>query len=215
VPVTPPPVAADVPTLLGHVGNFLGQHGFPVRDFQMVDAANAQAGAAGYAGVATPGHVGFSPAMLAQLRGLAGMYGRRRGQLTDAQVEALRVATHEGIHQMRFGRTPEVYSTPRGRRMEEAATEAATQDILPILTTKLFGYRLPGARVRDAFGGTDYPGLTRQLRQLSVFGSGARDFTARPARVWRRTFVHADEAGRERMWDEAVQKRTALAEARR
>jgi hypothetical protein len=212
--VTAAPVA-DVPTLIAHIGNFLGQRGFPVRDFRVGGSLDASNIAAGHAGEALPGEVGFSRAMLSQLRGLAGMYGRRRGALTDPQVEALRVATHEGLHQMRYGRTPDVYNTPRGRRMEEAATEAATQDILPIITAKLFGHRMPGARIRDVLDGTDYPGLTRQIRQLSVFGSGASDFTARPARVWRRSFLHADEAGREQMWDQAVQKRTALAEARR
>jgi hypothetical protein len=132
--------------------------------------------------------------------------------LNDNQVEALRILLHENLHQMRYGRTPDFYGgdaqgTPGG--YEEAAAESVTQDLLPIFTAKMYGMRLPSAPLRDAAGRTAYAPQVRNLRQLSVFGSGAGDYTKRPARVWRRTFLHADANERMRMVSDAQSKRVA------
>jgi hypothetical protein len=130
-------------------------------------------------------------------------------------VQALEVATHEALHQMRFGRTQDVYASPQGRRWEEGATQAAARDMLPIITAKLFGDRLPGASSRDFMQPTTYPGLVQNIRQLSVFGSGAKRFTDHAARVWRRSFLHADEDQRQAMATAAQQARMQLGPAAR
>lgn len=203
--------AAQLQPLLGNIRNFLTQSGYPVRDYsaQPIFGTEAATGTpAGAVGLSLPGEVDFNPSVVEQLRGLQARYGRR-GPLTQRQVDALSVATHEGLHQMRYGRTPDVYVTNQGRDFEEGATEAATQDLLPILTARLFGQRLPGARMRMLTQEPSYPGLVKNIRQLSVFGSGAKTFTDHDARAWRRSFLHADADHRQQMADQAMQQRVA------
>lgn len=206
-----PPI--DVPTLLGHVRNFLVQHGNPVRDYGLGELfSQGLAGQVQGNGAAVPGVVDFPPPIRKTLAGLGDRYGQR-GRLRPRDLEALRVAVHEGVHQMRYGRTPEVYVSQQGRDIEEGVSEAMTQDLLPILTRKLFGHRMPGAKERLAMG--DLPGydpLVTDVRQLSVFGSGARTFTDPAARRWRRQLLHADGAARQSMVDQARQVRIAWGE---
>jgi hypothetical protein len=212
VPVTAAPV--NVPTLLAHVRNFLGQAGNPVRDYELgpIFGTPAGEGLGGYSGAALPGVVDFPPEIRKRLAGLGDRYGQR-GPLSRRDVEALRVAVHEGVHQMRYGRTPDVYVTQQGRDTEEGVTEAMTQDLLPILTAKLFGHRMPGAKMRMAQGEMPaYDPQVTDVRQLSVFGSGARTFTDQAARRWRRQLLHADAAERQSMVDQARQARIAWGE---
>ena len=199
--------AAD---LGGHMYNWLQRVGFPVRDFT-TEYGNL-GGPQTASGYALPGRVGIDPRLRGDLDSVAARLGTR-GKLTKQQIEALRVLTHESVHQMRYGRTPEVavggsaVGTPGG--YEEAATEAVTQDLLPIFTAKMYGDRLPGARKRAATDGLAYGEHVNNLRQLSVFGSGAKKYTDYNARVWRRSFLHADAAKRQELVDQATQARVA------
>lgn len=187
--------------------NWLARVGFPVRVSQFAYSDDPSMGA----GAANPGAIYISQKERKNLNSVAARWGKR-GALDDNQIEALRVLMHENLHQMRYGRTPEFY---RGNALgtaggyEEAATEAVTQDLLPIFTAKMYGARLPNSALRTALGGTDYPAQTQNLRQLSVFGSGAKNYMARPARVWRRTFLHSDADARLNMVNAATTARNA------
>lgn len=205
----------ELAPLLGNLRNFISRHGYPVRDYSMEPIFGTEAAEgtpAGSVGLSLPGEVDFSPSVVEQLRTVQARYGRR-GRLTPKQVAALTTATHEALHQMRYGRTPtDVYATQQGRDFEEGATEADTQDIMPSITAALFGHRMPSQRMRALTEQPSYPGLVQNIRQLSVFGSGAGTYTDRAARVWRRSFLHADGAERQAMADAAMQKRLAYGE---
>lgn len=205
-------VPPNVAYLNNVVAKFLTGHGFPVRDYSVGGIGTRDSRAAGEA---MPGQVFFSDAMRPELARL-GAYARkgRRGNqvfLGPGEYDAMNVALHEGLHQMRFGRTPGVYGsiaeigTPGG--YEEAAAEAVTQDLLPIFALKQYGTRMPGATSPDRRSA--YHGKVKQFRQLSTFGSGAGKFTDRPARVWRRSFLHADANKRQEMIDAATAARIA------
>jgi hypothetical protein len=188
--------AAD---LHGHMQNWLARVGFPVRQSDFSYGIPGDTGQ--NAGVAHPGHVFISQKQRGLMNGVAARWGKR-GALDDRQVEALRVLMHENLHQMRYGR-----GNGQIDPYEEAATESVTQDLLPIFTAKMYGSRLNSAPMRALLDGTDYPGETKNLRQLSRFGSGAADYTKRPARVWRRTFLHADADTRLNMVNQATAAR--------
>lgn len=193
----PPP---QVATLSGHLYNFLSQVGFPVRQF------STSYGDMDSLGSALPGEVHINRKGAKDLEGIAALYGKKRGRLSQRQIDSLRVLMHEGLHQMRYGRTPDFYDgstigTAGGN--EEAATEAVTQDLLPIFTAKMYGNRMEGAKWRTSA----YPEHVEQLRQLSTFGSGAGKFSDYKARVWRRTFLHATPEARKQMADAALAKR--------
>jgi hypothetical protein len=192
--------AAD---LNGHMQNWLARNGFPVRQADFAYGIPGEAPESKFGGMAYPGHNFVSVKQRGYLNSAAARLGKR-GALDEAQVEALRILMHENLHQMRYGR-----GDGTADQWEEPATEAATQDLLPIFTAKMFGMRLPGAEIRTALGGTDYPGQTKNLRQLSVFGSGAKNYMKRPARVWRRTFLHADSDTRLNMVNQATAARVA------
>ena len=195
--------------LAGHVRNWLTRNGFPVRDFNVVPREGLAS-----SGYASPGSVSFTGAVGDDLAAVAGRYGTR-GRLNNRDVEALRVLMHEGLHQMQFGRNPEGYDGPNGQNgyWEEAATESVTQDLLPIFARQLYGdaslARRRGTAEQNSRDGETYaPGVMR-LRQLSTFGSGAKNFRKRPARVWRRQFHHAAPEARQAMIDAATAKRVA------
>lgn len=197
--------AADVAL---HIGNWLRRSGFPVRDYAMVQSGpvNSQ-----HAGEATPGEIMFSPRTLKGLKSAASRYGRR-GALNDDQLAALNVATHEALHQMRYGRTPEFYQgaqvgTPGG--YEEGAVQATTEDVMPAMIAQLFGMKMQPQWVRTGLGEVPYRRQVQNVRQLSVFGSGAGSYTDRKARVWRRSFLHADPDVRQGMVSKAQQARVA------
>jgi len=183
------------------VARFLTNHGFPVRDYTTGAPQNQ------HTGLARPGEVAYSPEMnktIARL-GAHARKGKRR-RLNGNEQEAMRLALHEGLHQMRYGRTPEFYDggTALGTvgGYEEGATEAVAQDLLPIIARKRFGHLMPGYEsVERAF--TAYPEQTWNVRQLSTFGSGAKSYRDRKARVWRRTFLHSDPDARARMIEQA------------
>lgn len=191
----------------GHVQNFLGQHGYPVAPYTTNVREYPDLAAPPTKAWATPGRVNWSPSYASALEAIAAKWGKRE-RLTAKQVDTIRIALHEGIHQMRYARTPELFrgdsATPgTGAYFEEASTEAAARDLLPIFTAKMFGHRIPN---QDAVTGS-YDAETQNLRHLSVFGSGAKDSKAYAARVWRRTFNHADAATRQQMAAAAMQKR--------
>ncbi len=196
---------ASAADLSAHMQNWLARVGFPVQASQFAYSSDPSM----TGGYATPGAVYVSQRKRKSLNSVAARWGKR-GALDDNQIEALRILLHENLHQMRYGRTPDFYQghapgTAGG--YEEAATEAVTQDLLPIFTAKMYGARLPNAQLRTALQGTDYPGQTKNIRQLSVFGSNAKNYMARPARVWRRTFLHSDPDERMRMVNEATAAR--------
>lgn len=174
--------------------NWLASVGFPVRASQFQYAEDP----AITGGFATPGAVYAGHGQRGALNSVAARWGKR-GALTESQVEALRILMHENLHQMRYGR-----GDGQVDRFEEGATEAVTQDLLPIFTAKMYGMRIPPNAIRTALGGVDYPGQARNVRQLSTFGSGAKTYQDRKARVWRRTFLHADSDERLRMADAAM-----------
>jgi hypothetical protein len=200
--------AAD---LGGHMHNWLQRVGYPVRGYTTQYGVPEGANASTADAWALPGQVYINPKMAKRVDSAAARLGKR-GRLNQAQIQALNVLMHEGVHQMRFGRNPEGYTggqalgSPGG--YEEAATEAVTQDLLPIFTAKMYGHKMPGARHVDRPGGT-YAEHVQNLRQLSTFGSGSKVFTDRAARVWRRNFLHADVAERQRLAAEATQARVA------
>lgn len=203
-------MAIDLNTLASHLRNFMSQRGFPVRDFTTGVGLHPSRLVNEALGTSNPGDVLLSPGLGPGLQSLQNRYGKQRGRLNDKELSALQVLSHEILHQMRYGRSPDVYNTPQGQEFEEAATEATTQDILPIITAKLFGHKMPSAKPpagnkREVF----YPGEVKNLRQLSVFGSGAKQFTDYNARVWRRNFLHADAPTRNQMANSAMQARIA------
>lgn len=183
--------------------NWLARVGFPVRDFT-VDYGNFDHG-----GLAAPGKITINEAALrGPLEQVAGRLGKR-GRLSFDQTTALGTMMHEALHQMRYGRTPEFYDGHQNMGSpgwyEEGAAEAITQDLLPIFTAKMYGHRLNGpGRFPNQ---TAYPGAVNNVRQLSTFGSGAKKFTDRKARVWRRTFLHSDADERQRMIQSATSAR--------
>ena len=180
--------------------NWLARVGFPVRESTFTYGTPGDV-TSPYHGYALPGQVFINPSQQKGLDSVAARWGQR-GRLTPQQVESLRLLMHENLHQMRYGR-----GTENPDRWEEAATEAAAQDLLPIFTAKMYGMKLGSAPLREFTDGVDYADQTRNLRQLSVFGSGAKTYTDRPARVWRRTFQHGDTATRDRMANEAMAAR--------
>lgn len=192
-----------------HVFNFLTQNGYPVAPYTTgvkpyPDPPGVTTNAVAFA---TPGEVNWTPQYVAALESLAKRLGKR-GRLRPGQLGTASNALHEGIHQMRYGRTPSVNSGDRntpgtGAYWEEAATDAAAADLLPIFAAKMFGHRVPS--LDDA--PLAYGDHVTNLRQLSVFGSGAKNYKGYKARVWRRQFSHADAETRQRMADEAMQKR--------
>lgn len=195
-------------TFGGHVQNFLGQHGYPVLPYTSHVEAPRTPGST-HVAWAHPGRVNWAPDYVAALEKVANRWGKR-GRLTPKQVDTVRVALHEGIHQMRYGRTPGVFEGDAtkpgtGAYYEEASTEAAARDLLPIFTAKMFGHRIPNA---DAVTG-DYQTETQNFRHLSVFGSGAKNYKQQKARAWRRTFNHADAATRQQMAEAAMKARIA------
>jgi hypothetical protein len=200
--------AAD---LGGHMYNWLQRVGFPVREYTTQYGIPQGGDARAADAWASPGQVYINPKMAKRVDSAAARFGKR-GRLNQAQLQAIQVLMHEGVHQMRYGRNPEGYTggqalgSPGG--YEEAATEAVTQDLLPIFAAKMYGHKMPGARHVDRSGGT-YADLVQNLRQLSTFGSGSKTFTDRNARVWRRNFLHADATQRQELVNQAMQARIA------
>lgn len=193
-------------TLTQTVYNWLGQHGFPVTPYQSVEGAASADNRSSAS--ADPGMIYWTPGYSTLLESLASRLGRR-GRLTTGQIEAARVALHEGIHQMRFGRTPGVYQGDytqpgTGAYWEEASTDAVARDLLPIFTAQIFGHKLNPQTITDS-----YDLQVTNLRQLSVYGSGSKNYRTYKARVWRRSFNHADQATREQMANAAMQVRQA------
>lgn len=184
--------------------NWLSRNGMPVRDFNTsygVPQGGETMQANGYA---IPGQVFIDPRAQGRMNSVAARYGTR-GRLTQAQIEALGTMMHEGIHQMRYGRSDGTNPGP----FEEGATEAVAQDLLPIFVRQMYGHRMPGAVKRDQTWGLAYEGDVKNLRQLSVFGSGAKKFSDHAARAWRRNFSHATLEERERLAGLAMQARIA------
>lgn len=198
----PPPVVE----LSGHVRNWLTRSGFPVRDFS-TRYGSPLGGSSTAHGQALPGEVyigqGASPALTTAAARLG-----RRGRLSNPQVEALGTLMHEGLHQMRYGRNPEGYTdrepfSPSG--YEEAATEAVTRDLMPLFLREMYGDR---RNQRDNLS-TAYEPRVQNVRQLSVFGSGAKSWNDYKARVWRRDLLHASTDDRAAMIGRAQQARVA------
>lgn len=181
--------------LLGHVYNWLQTVGYPVRTF--TGSYGTPHEAAGFAGWANPGNVWFDQRLQPSLDSVAARLGKR-GAVTPDQQNAVRIAMHEALHQMQFGRSGTIGV------FEEGATEASTQDLLPIFLRKMYGHVVGGD---PKFRPMSYQDDVKSVRQLSTFGSGARKFTDRPARVWRRTFLHSDTATRQKMVADATAKR--------
>jgi hypothetical protein len=208
------PVPPPVNELAAHTRNWLTQVGFPVRDFSVAygDVPNMPDA------YAQAGVVGFGPAGRPGIESLAARYGTR-GRLDQGQVRAARQLLHEGLHQMQWGRNPhsgqadgQVHDPGSGPlSWEEGAAEAVARDLLPIYTARLYGHRMPPARVREERDPGDYPHQVKAVRQLSVFGSGAGKWNTRPARVWRRQFLHAEPAVRDQMREQAMAARAEWA----
>lgn len=186
--------AQPVETLAGHVRNFVTQRGFPVVPFEVVDGISA--GASQDAdGLALPGRVSFSQAARGGVEAAARRYGKR-GRLNDRQVEGLRLMLHETLHQMQYARNPKDYhgSDTGDGFWEEAATEAVTQDLLPILTRSLYGHRMPpaGRTAAEAHvAGDSYAGRLRSMRQASTILSGSGNYQDYGARRARADFLRA------------------------
>lgn len=213
----PPVPVADVPALVGHTFNWLQRRGFPVRDTRVVEtpAGPTPRGNGSYAYAwARPGEVSFAGEDVAKL---AARYGKR-GPLNDEQLSAANTTLHELIHQMRYGRSPEIFSGPDEGPgyWEEAATEAAARDLLPNFVRDLFGHRMRGPGDNPS---TYYEDRVPRFRRLSAAAApSAKGWRGIPARQWRRTFSHSGVDERERMILEAeraiVRQRAQKAAAR-
>lgn len=208
-------VPANVQQLSGHVRNWLTRNGFPVRDFRVVPRAQHVRGDSHSAdGLATPGFVSFSDGFMPNVQRAADRYGQR-GRVGNGVYAGVKTLMHEGLHQMQFGRNPDLYNAASvggetGGYWEEAATEAATNDLLGIFMRKMYGDGRGHFRARNAVidqSNNGYGDREKTLRQLSTFGSGATSYNKRPARVWRRTFLHADQATRDKMIQDATARR--------
>jgi hypothetical protein len=173
-----------------------------VRQFSSTTAAAGPAGSAGYA---APGQVIIDPSYQGKVNSVAARLGKR-GRMSFDQLDGLRTMMHEALHQMRFGRDPGVVENSRmnqggSRWFEEGATEAITQDLLPIFARQMYGDSLADKSI------TVYDAPVRNVRQLSVFGSGSKNAQDYKARVWRRSFLHADANTRRDMVAKAQQAR--------
>lgn len=202
---SPPP--AHVQQFAGHVFNWLSRNGFPVRPYTVRNGADIRAGAQAYA---YPGKIVFGSEAVPKIDAAASRWGRR-GRMSEQEVKGASVMLHEALHQMRFGRTPfhngnDDIGTPIG--YEEASTEAVTRDLLPIFLAKMYGYRMPKEKT-GPFAGHEgaYSRHVKNIRQMSVFGSGAGKWNDYKARVWRRKFHHATPEDREKMAQAALAQR--------
>lgn len=206
--VVQPPVAA----LSQNINQWLVRNGFPIRDFTLGYGATP----AGDLGLAGAGTVTLDPSLAASLAGAGSRLGTRKGAKLN-QIAAIQALMHEQLHQMRYGRDPSSYNgdltpgTPSA--YEEGADQAVTQDLLPIYLNKVFGGQavpgfggIPTGRFQESGG---YSDLVNNVRQLSTFGSGSKKFSDYGARVWRRTFLHADDQTRQQMVQQATAARQA------
>lgn len=200
----PPAPAADVPAFMASLTHFLNRSGFSPRDFTVggISGTSLAPGRIGRGGVALPGRVDFGPGVLGSVQAAAIRMGRR-GPLNQRQIRGIRTGLHEGLHQVRYGRTPEVATA--NVAWEEGVTDAVTRDLLPIAARKLYGRQMMGTRRRERrIGPQQFDAEVRNIRQLSVFGSGAGRWEDYKARAWRGRFQRAEQGERQKMHDAAL-----------
>ncbi len=101
----------------------------------------------------------------------------------------LHVVVHERLHRHETVACWE--QRPGQIDVEEGIVDALALDLLPALAWHLYGERV---RFFAQWGHE-----VAAIRALSRFGSGARTWRDRPARMWRRALWAADCAGREAM----------------
>lgn len=205
--------------LLNHSSNYLERIGFPVGRAPLAFApADALPGAA--ASSARGGITFYGPGPAAGLRELADRYGTR-GRLSDRAVDTAHTVIHELVHRIGHrgwyagwtcepGAAACVWTWTGARALgqtlawwEEAAADAVALDVLPHYTRTLFGHRLRSEQP-PAYGPR-----VRQLRVLSVFGSGGRTWRSAEATGWRSRLVMADYPLRAAMLARAMRERVA------
>lgn len=193
----------SVQDFAGNLYNWLGQNGYAIpRKFQ-VGFGDAR----GNRGVSGASGVEFSNAEQPNVEALSARYGTR-GPIDPRLQSTLSLMLHESLHQSTAQRDPTFFDTQPKDMVdwEEAATEQSARNLLPAAMKQLFGARFNEA---DYAVPTFFQQSEKAYRQLSTFGSGAENYTARPARLWQRQFQQADAPTRQQMIDQATAARTA------
>lgn len=198
--MAPAPLPND---FAGHVYNWLNQNGYAIpRKFSV-----GFGGARGNRGFSNSSGVQFSEDEQPNIAALASRFGTH-GPLNPKLQSTLSLMLHESLHQSTAQRDPTFFDTQPKPMVdwEEAATEQSARNLLPAAMKQLFGARFdPSAYAVPTFFQQD----EKAFRQLSTFGSGAKNYKARPARLWQRKFQQSDAASRQQMLDQATAARTA------
>lgn len=194
----------------GNLANWLAKAGYGIPYRPSVEYADEVRGGPQLSavGAASPqGRVFFSPKWQGAITGLASQYGTR-GKPLPGGSEPLRLALHELLHQSMAQREPDFYdkADDNWRMWEEAAVEQGARDLMAPAMKQLFNLRFDPSTYK---GEPEYAARQKAYRQLSVFGSGAKNDQGRKARVWRRKFVNASSDDRKSMYDAAMAARQA------
>jgi len=198
-PALPPPLPFDQ-----RIASFLHARGNPVSQYQRNAIEDPASFGARGGGKALPGKVDYSGfARRAVLAAERRMAARRGAPVNQLQLYGLHVGLHEGLHQMRFGRTPEVAEA--NLAWEEGATDAVARDLLPLAARRFFGHRMMPTRRREALTPErSYDQEVGNIRAISVALSGARRYEDIAARRKRREMLHADADQRRVLAEQAA-----------
>lgn len=187
----------------GHLYNWLNSNGYAIpRKFNI-----GFGGARGNRGFSNSSGVQFSTDEQPNIEALSSRYGKR-GPIDPNLQSTLSLMLHEALHQSTAQRDAGFWDTQPKPMLdwEEAATEQSARNLLPAAMRQLFGARFsPSAYQVPTFFQQD----EKAYRQLSTFGSGAKNYKARPARLWQRKFQQSDAGTRQQMLDQATAARVA------
>lgn len=187
----------------GNLFNWLNAQGYAIPQKFTVGFGDAR----GNRGFSNSAGVQFSEAERPNVEALASRYGRR-GPIDPRLQSTLSLMIHEALHQSTAQREPGFWDTEGAdtREWEEAAVEQSARNLLPAAMKQMFGARF---NEQDYAVPTFFQQPVKAFRQLSTFGSGAKSYKDRSARLWQRQFQQGDVATRRQMLDQANAARAA------
>lgn len=196
--------AVPVAELVHTSATWLQHNGFPVDNssavqvvdsFLEVDEKSMKNEDYLTAAYAMPGKIVFGPASGWQVQKLAWQYGKRKKKLDDEQVYGAHVLLHEVIHSIGFKVWYNEHVTDVDRFYEEGIVDQVSADLMPAYLKQIFNFKVKGVQHSTI----SYKAEARQVRILSVFGSGAKNYKAYAARKWRVKFLLSDLDTRRQM----------------
>jgi hypothetical protein len=206
------PVAAPVGAQLlsNQLAGFARAGGFPVGTPRVgrlslsrdEEEAFASAGIVGGIGGLSlkGGEIQLSPATLRAARRVA-----RRGGVTVAPFQLVKLLLHEQLHQVSWRKRDSWYPLGSPERVrDEGATEAAAWILARVWCARPATHCTGNRSVTPA-----YRSRVSRMRRMAIDGSGARRHTDRAARVWLRAYLRGDDARREALRREALRRREA------